>query len=161
MSRPPVLLFAAVAGLAAVLAGCGGKAVSKEDYVQALATPLGQVDAALTLMVGKSPNELAAAAAQTRQGLLAAAGTIEAIEPPERLFEAHSLLVEGIRGLAGEVGDLARQSPSAEISDMLDRIEKLPSVAKLQQAEGLFAREDVTLEIGSTLLPASVPAETG
>ena len=161
MPRAPVLL-ALLAGCAALAAGCGGKQVSREEYVQTLAAPLGRVDAALALMEAAPPEGLEAAALQARQGLLAAAGSIEAIEPPERLFEAHELLVAGIRGLAGEVEELARQSLSAEIPDVLDRIEQLPSVAKLQQAQELFAREDVTLEIGSeSPPPTSVAAETG
>lgn len=142
-----------------MLAGCGGKAVSKDEYVQAVALPLGQVDAALRLLESAPPGELEAAAAQARQGLLAAADELEAIDPPERLFEAHRLLLEGTRELAREVEEVARQNASAETADTLDRVKGLPSLATLQQAQELLAREDVTLEIGQSPLPT--PTGTG
>lgn len=160
--RSPVLRarFLVLLALAAAVAGCG-REVSREEYVQAVAAPLGQVDAALRIVEAASPDELPAAAEQARARLLAAADALDAIEPASGLSEAHRLLRGGVRELAGDVVEIARRGLSQAIPATLDAIQALPSLKKLQRAQELYAREEVTLVIGSTLPPETGTAETG
>jgi hypothetical protein len=148
--------------LAVALAGCG-KAVSKSEYVQSVAGPLGQVDAALRLVEAAEPEGLADAAAAARPLLLAAADDLDEIDRAKGLSEAHNLLVEGVRELADDIVDVAAESASGDIPALLDAIAALPSLQKLQRAQELFAREEVTLELGQVplLLPETGVPETG
>ncbi len=160
MLRVRLLALLLAAGLAAVAAGCG-KAVSKGDYEQAVAPLLGQVDAALSLVEGASAGELAAAAEEARPLLLAAADGLDGVGAPKGLSEAHNLLVEGIRELADDVVEVAGASSSQGIPEVLDAIAAMPSLEKLQRAQELFAREEVTLEIGSAPVATTGAADTG
>jgi len=153
-----VLVLLLAVGLAAA-AGCG-KAVSKGEYEQAVAGPLGQVDAALRLVESATPDGIAAAAEEARPLLLSAADSLDEVGAPKGLSEAHGLLVEGIRELADDVVEVAGASASQGIPEVLDAIAAMASLEKLQRAQELFAREGVTLEIGPVPGPVIGPPET-
>jgi hypothetical protein len=152
----PVRLLALLSALClgTALAGCG-KAVSKDEYVRAVAEPLGQVDAALGSVAAASSEDLQRAAENARPRLLAAADALDGIDPAKGLSEAHSLLVQGIRELADDVVAVAGESDSQDIPEILDAIEAMPSLAKLRRAQELFEREEVTLELPAALEPAT------
>jgi hypothetical protein len=146
MRRLLVLLALSVAcGLAA--SGCGGEEITKEQYVDEAAAPLGEVDAALSALGSSSPDDLASEAARAQAALLAAAATLEQIDAPAELRAAHDLLVEGVRELAGGLDGILT-GPAGDVASTVDRIESLPALEKLDRARERFSQEDVTLEFG-------------
>jgi hypothetical protein len=160
MLRARLLVPVLAAIIVAAGAGCG-KAVSKGDYEQAVAPLLGQIDSALRLVESATPDDIAAAAEEARPLLLSAADGLDEVGAPKGLSEAHNLLVDGIRELADDVVEVAGASSAQDIPEVLDAIATMPSLEKLQRAQELFAREEVTLEIGTTLVGETGAVETG
>lgn len=146
MRRLLVLLALSVAcGLAA--SGCGGEELTKEQYVDEAAAPLGAVDDALTALGSSSPDDLASEANRAQAALLAAAAALEQIDAPEALREAHDLLVDGIRELAGGLDGIVT-GPPEDVESTVERIASLAALEKLARARERFEQEDVTLEFG-------------
>jgi hypothetical protein len=136
-----------------IAAGCGGEELTKEQYVEATAAPLGSIDTALLRLELASPDELGPMAAQTEGALLTAADRLETIDAPEELREAHDLLVDGVRELAAELESLLGGSPD-DVEAAVEQIMSLQALEKLDRARERFAQEDVVLEFGSSQ-PAS------
>jgi len=147
-----VLFVTVVLACALAASGCGGEELTKEQYVEQAAGPLGDVDTALTALEDAPPSELAAEADRAEAALLAAAASLEQIDAPEALREAHDLLVEGLRELAGEL-DPVLAGPAADVAGTVERIESLPALEKLGRARERFGQEDVTLEFGEPQPP--------
>ncbi len=150
-------------GVAVVLAfaagGCGGGGggdrLSKAEYQQEVKkvgdTLTSSVDG-LTGAFSASPDSLDQVGTQIdelREAMNQAADDLDALEPLEDAQSAHDQLVEGIRGFAdelGEVADAARDGDLAKLRGFSENFENSGSVKQIQAATEELQAKGYTLE---------------
>ena len=158
MKRIRIVVGTLALGIAA--AGCGGDGggdrLTKEEYQQEVRT-VGQtltrsaegLSGAFTQSDPESLDQVADEIEELQDAMNKAADDLDAMNPPADAESAHNDLVDGIRGFADEIGqvaDAAREGNLQDLQSFSESFSNSEAVKKIEQATQELQSKGYTLE---------------
>ena len=155
-----IWIVLAAAALAAGAAGCGGDGggdrLSKEEYQQqvkdvgsTLTKSAEGLSGAFNQSDPESLDQVADEVEKLQDAMNTAADDLDAMNPPQDAQASHDKLVDGMRGFAGDIGDLAEAARDGRLKDIQDFAENFgnsDSAKKIQEATEELKAKGYALE---------------